>query len=316
MLKRGALVALVITLMAPVSHAGQGSFTLTAFTDSNCLILDPASTPNPLSGDVGACLAFQPISLNLVCQSDNSFLGSFYSGTSCSGTTLATLFGPMSVLNTCQKLPSNLGGGYVKLTMTNPCGTPGTKGCFSSESTVRLDTGAVVSYSAVKIGDHVLSMSSDGVAFYDKVFRITHHSATDVAEFIQLTTSAGQVLELTPTHMMHTATCCDLATVIVAADIKVGDVVFTASEAGASPVAVTVASVTVVQRAGVYNVHTLGGRIVVNDVIASHFTGESTWGANARSLAPVWYRLVDMGSYVLGAEDASVVTAQTPSLRK
>ncbi len=74
--------------------------------------------------------------------------------------------------------------------------------------------------------------------------------------------------------------------------------------------------VTVVQRAGVYNVHTLGGRIVVNDVIASHFTGESTWGANARSLAPVWYRLVDMGSYVLGAEDASVVTAQTPSLRK
>ncbi len=41
--------------------------------------------------------------------------------------------------------------------------------------------------------------------------------------------------------------------------------------------------------AGVYNVHTLHGSIVVNDVVASHFTTESSWGPTTRNYASVWY---------------------------
>ena len=69
----------------------------------------------------------------------------------------------------------------MQVTLSSACTQPAVvpaaaaKGCFSSQSTVRTMSGGVVPYSSVKIGDQVLSMSTDGVAFFDKVFRITHH---------------------------------------------------------------------------------------------------------------------------------------------
>ncbi len=72
--------------------------------------------------------------------------------------------------------------------------------------------------------------------------------------------------------------------------------------------ATQVVSVSTVTSEGVFNVHTLSGHIVVNDVAATHFTTESSWEGSSRRLASYWYRALDLASAVLGAEDASAVS--------
>jgi len=161
-------------------------------------------------------------------------------------------------------------------------------------------------------------MSAEGAPFFDKVFRITHHTEDEIKSFVQLTMSTGQVLELTDSHLLHVGSCCSLSTLVAAGDVQVGDTVFTvsftAAGASSSPIAAKVVGVKEVFKTGVFNVHTLGASIVVNDVVASHFTDQSVWGANSRSLAPVWYQFVDMSSRIFGAEDASATLA--PALRR
>ena len=58
-----------------------------------------------------------------------------------------------------------------------------------------------------------------------------------------------------------------------------------------------------VSRTGVFNFHTLGGNVVVNNLAATHY-GKPAWTA-APSLATAWYHAVDAMSRVVGAEDAS-----------
>ena len=56
-------------------------------------------------------------------------------------------------------------------------------------------------------------------------------------------------------------------------------------------------------RTGVYNVQTLSGNVVVNNMAATHY-GKAAWTAAPR-LATLWYHAVDAVSSVVGAEDAS-----------
>jgi hypothetical protein len=93
---------------------------------------------------------------------------------------------------------------YVRVACTNV--TVGS-GCFSSHDTVVLDSGATVQYSSLQIGDRVLSASSSGDLFYDKVFRITHHDHAEEMDFLAITTSDGKTLELTASHMLHIGRC-------------------------------------------------------------------------------------------------------------
>jgi hypothetical protein len=87
--------------------------------------------------------------------------------------------------------------------------------------------------------------------------------------------------------MSLTGTCCSVGNLKLASTARVGDTLFVATAKGGVR-EVTVTTITMVRRAGVYNVHTLGGNIVVNGVVASHYTTESTWSATSRSLSPIW----------------------------
>lgn len=177
--------------------------------------------------------------------------------------------------------------------------------CFSSATTMKLESGAVVPMSAVHVGDRVLSMSNEGKPMYDKVFRITHHEPTEVTAFRRITTSSGDVLEITAEHLLHIGTCCNLADAVPAHEVVVGSTVFLASGE-----AVTVTSVESVVSTGSYNLHTLGGNLVVNNVVATHFGNPAAWSLVGRSLAPYWYQAVNAVSAVIGAEDASQKPAE------
>jgi hypothetical protein len=86
---------------------------------------------------------------------------------------------------------------------------------------------------------------------------------------------------------MRTGTCCSVGNLKLASTARVGDTLFvTVGKAGVREVTIT--AIATVRRTGVYNVHTLGGNIVVNGVVASHYTTESTWSASSRSLSPIW----------------------------
>ncbi len=83
--------------------------------------------------------------------------------------------------------------------------------CFSSESTLQLETGATVPVAAVRVGDRVLSVSTAGKPTYDKVFRITHYEPNEINMFQRITTSSGDILELTGEHLIHVGNDTHLA---------------------------------------------------------------------------------------------------------
>lgn len=66
---------------------------------------------------------------------------------------------------------------------------------------------------------------------------------------------------------------------------------------------------------GSYNLHTLGGNLVVNNVVATHFGNPAAWSTVGRNLAPYWYQAVNAVSAVVGAEDASQKAEARNNLR-
>ena len=63
--------------------------------------------------------------------------------------------------------------------------------------------GDVVPFSNLTVGDYVQSMTPEGAVVFEKVFRVTHFEEKTRATFIEITTTTGQVLELTHGHMLH-----------------------------------------------------------------------------------------------------------------
>lgn len=181
-------------------------------------------------------------------------------------------------------------------------------GCFSGNSKVQLVDGSTTSLSDVHVGDQVLSADASGELFFDTVFRVPHWSAETDTTFVRLTTKSGNTLELTRGHQLHVGTCCSLDELTYAGNVKVGDVLFTVDDDD-KMVEDVVVSREEVKRQGAYNVHTLNANLVVDGVVASHFTGATTW--DSKSWAPAWYKVLHGVSAITGAED--VRSASTAS---
>jgi hypothetical protein len=99
--------------------------------------------------------------------------------------------------------------------------------------------------------------------------------------------------------------CCAVGNAVPASTVSVGSAMFLArrGELQLEKVQnVTVLSVDRVVRTGVFNLHTLCGNVVVNDLVATHY-GQPAW-TSAPGLATVWYHVVDALSSVVGPEDA------------
>jgi len=282
---RSALVVIALASAASLVHAGSitqwdslgctGTKQRETFTSGSC------KTSGDSSGLVTCFAAGTTMNWNFTA----------YSSTDCTGTPDLTYNN--GVNDVCTDLAQ------FEISLKVDC-----NGCFSGVSTLQLESGASANIADVKVGDRVLSVSTAGQAVYDKVFRITHHEPSEVMDFVRITTSSGEVLEVSPTHTVHVDTCCAAGNAITAGEVKVGNKMFVAQGAGQAMKEVTVTAVEIVSRTGVYNLHTLGSNVVVNGVAATHY-GKPAWTA-APSLATYWYHARDMMSSVLGAEDASV----------
>lgn len=164
-------------------------------------------------------------------------------------------------------------------------------GCFAASSTVLLEDGRRVAYSALQVGDQVLSVDATGRPFFDTVFRVTHHDTTTHTTFLKFTLVGGVEVVVTGNHFLHAGSCCDLSTLTAASDIAIGDDLFVVStKSGTTPA--TVLNVESVEQVGAFNVHTLSGSLVVDSVASSHFSSATTWSAQARPWATYWYRVL------------------------
>lgn len=180
--------------------------------------------------------------------------------------------------------------------LASPSNTPSASvgsGCFAADSMVQLADGSYIALSSLSAGDLVRSVSPDGEATVDKVFRVSHHAPEATGAFLRFTLASGHSLAVTPSHFVHAGTCCSPREAVKAArDVRVGDVMFTLEEGELR--ASEVVSVAQEEARGQFNVHTLGSNLLVNGVVASHFTEDSSWRAGwTRGLAQAWYGVLD-----------------------
>jgi len=132
--------------------------------------------------------------------------------------------------------------------------------------------------SQLVIGDHVQVLDpASGTMRFEEVYMFGHQSPADVATFVKATLANGQVLTLTPDHFVPAvprgeAVVYKNTVMVRGRDVVVGMHLFSVDDtdmASAHPVE----HVGLVLEQGLYNPYTMGGLIVVDDVVASAHSG-------------------------------------------
>lgn len=128
------------------------------------------------------------------------------------------------------------------------------------------------------IGDSVLSVDSNGVFFFDSVYRVAHYDPDLQADFLKIWAN-DQVLEISPAHLLYIGGCCDIGSEFLkeASSAKVGDTVFVVADGFRIQVA-KISKIEKIKKSGVFNVHVYKGNIVVNNVVASHYIAKENYG--------------------------------------
>lgn len=234
-------------------------------------------------------------SLQLSCASPDSgaswTITGFIGSTTCGGGADYSCSGTGAACGSC-----TVNGNTASIARVN-CAA---EACFSGAGTVSMNDGSTKPIGDVRIGDKVLALDADGNTFYDRVFRVTHFRPEDVATFMRITLDSGRVIELSPQHYLHVGSLDETE---MASTVRAGDSLFTVDSETHEAAEDTVVSAELVKAAGVYNVHTTSGRLVVSGVSASHMTIDSRW--NSERSASMWYNAVSMASRVFGgAHDA------------
>lgn len=136
----------------------------------------------------------------------------------------------------------------------------GTSTCFPAAATVTLRNGSVARMDELRIGYSVRV----GIDTYSDVIMFTHEKRDILASFVQLRTSDGHHLRVTPSHFIYIN-----GLLRPAREANIGDQLWTLSAHRNDSVVVSIE--TVMDR-GLYNPHTLHGDIMVNGVVASTWT--------------------------------------------
>ncbi|KAF6206420.1 hypothetical protein GE061_017653 [Apolygus lucorum] len=148
-----------------------------------------------------------------------------------------------------------------------------TGGCFTNEGTVTVESGGRKKLSDVRLGDRVLSYDtgSDKLV-YSEVIMFLDRDTTDRKQFLRLGLSGGQVLTVTPQHLVMrnkpNGTDQDVEAVF-AAHLNPSDQLLVAESNGTKLVRRTLLSSELVLDTGVIAPLTSVGTIVVDDVVAS-----------------------------------------------
>ncbi len=126
----------------------------------------------------------------------------------------------------------------------------------------------VVTMDCLQVGDRVLT-SEKGVFSFENIFCFSHAELQAVTPFVQITTSLGKTVTLSPNHLLPVNNTDALR---AANDVRIADHVFVRREVEESLVRDKVVSVGVVVAEGLYCPHTSSGSLIVDDVLVSCYT--------------------------------------------
>lgn len=150
------------------------------------------------------------------------------------------------------------------------------RACFPAAATVLLEGGRRVAMRQLRIGDRVqASSAADGTPLFSTVYLFSHKDAEARSEFVEATFDNGWQLRLSPGHYMLID-----GGLVAAGNVGVGKCL-------TSDRNVCVMSVRRVRDVGLFNPHTMDGRVVVDDVQVSTFTTAVAPAAARGILAPV-----------------------------
>jgi hypothetical protein len=139
--------------------------------------------------------------------------------------------------------------------------------CFSGDSTIYLEGNITKQMKNAAIGDKILSYSMRENKFvYSPIVAIPHDTNNIISKFVQIQTSSGNKLKLTPDHFIPIMKSTDISfNLITAKDISLGDTIITVDGKE------TVTAVSDFDCEGIYTVVTLEEFIVVNNIVASPY---------------------------------------------
>jgi hypothetical protein len=157
--------------------------------------------------------------------------------------------------------------------------------CFPGSARVELESGSTVAMSALRVGDRV---RVSGGSFSD-VFFFSHRDADAVSAFVRITTHTTS-LSLTHGHLLYVN-----GKLSQARTVAVGDEVAVAMP-GAQRVSEAVTAVAEHKAGGLYNPHTIDGRLVVNGIVTSCVTDAVPQPIAAALLAPFKAAYVTVGA--------------------
>merc|ERR1711937_1070061 len=121
--------------------------------------------------------------------------------------------------------------------------------CFSGKNTVEVMGQGMVPMDTLKIGDSVRVMGGS----FAKVYSFGHYNNSQKSNYLQIQTTEGNTLEITPKHMVFIHSEGSTKSV-PAASIKIGDILATNEDTTAK-----VSKIGSVQRKGAYAPFTTSG---------------------------------------------------------
>ncbi|XP_001605475.3 sonic hedgehog protein [Nasonia vitripennis] len=202
-------------------------------------------------------------------------------------------------------------------------------GCFPGASLVRTSDGLTRRLDELRLGDRVAAMDhSTGEIVYSEVLAFIDRQPEERRQFIRLSTKSGQVLTLTPQHLVP----IEGKSAVFAARVQPGDrllvrhVVTSSLELEANNETLRydeVLEAKLVLEEGVYAPLTAQGTLLVNDVVASCYAlVDSQWVAHLSFLPYRLFRSIEssLGRFAemlrsLGSSSSRTTTTTTTVLR-
>lgn len=148
-----------------------------------------------------------------------------------------------------------------------PCAKPRHL-CFPAISRVTLESGLNITMRQLNIGDRVWTLGTNGETILSEVIAFLHKEIKTVAHFYNLKTDRGNVVRLSPQHLIFRKTNTSLPiSAVFASEINVGDLLYTSNGNISSFRAVSQITMTI--ETGVYAPLTRQGTLLVDGALVS-----------------------------------------------
>lgn len=131
--------------------------------------------------------------------------------------------------------------------------------CFSEVSTVLVEGKGPLAMKDLHVGDKILTANKE----YQPVYTFAHYLPSKPAEFLQVSTDQGTVLEMTGEHLVFLA---NKISAVRADSLQVGDVL-----RGPTEVTHAITKIGTVERTGLFAPLTESGKLVVDGIVASNY---------------------------------------------